>query len=276
MADKIITLPYVKTCMQTVADKLSGLFHKTAAAHNSIYRGKQITFNDSISEQIGEGTFDDIYVGDGFYFRNVAYSYTDENNTTQSDTYTGLMRVMELDYFTGFGSDLLGNHHIVVAPDNILFSAKMNDTSTTAGGYVGAKMRTVHLKRAEAIFKACFGSNSLLSHKDYLINAVTNGKPTGGAWIDSAVDLMDERMVDGSCIYDSGNSDGTTVPNRNSIASSQFAAFRYDHKLFRNAENYWLRNVVSGTNFAVINHFGASANANASNVFGVRPYALVS
>ncbi len=78
-------------------------------------------------------------------------------------------------------------------------------------------MRTVYLRRAEAIFKACFGENHVLKHREYLVNAVKDGKPSAGAWCDSIVELMDERMVYGSAIYDSGNTDGGEfIPHRES------------------------------------------------------------
>ena len=76
----------------------------------------------------------------------------------------------------------------------------MNPTNTTEGGYVGSKMYTEGLERAKAIFKAAFGEEHLLAHREYLTNAVTDGKPSGGAWHTSLVELMSEQMVYGSRI----------------------------------------------------------------------------
>ena len=124
-----------------------------------------------------------------------------------------------MDYYLRCGDSDFTAHHVVAVPDNPMFNAHMNATNTTEGGYVGSKMRTVYLRRAEAIFKACFGENHVLKHREYLVNAVADGRPSAGAWCDSVVELMDERMVYGSCIFDSASPDGTTVPNRYSVSS---------------------------------------------------------
>ena len=107
------------------------------------------------------------------------------------------------------------------------------------------------------------------------MNAVEDGKPSAGAWFDSLVELMDERMVYGSCIFDSGNPDGTNVPNRYSVANSQLSLFRHAKHLISNRQYYWLRNVVSGAYFAYVYINGYCHYYNASNVRGVRPLALI-
>ena len=65
----------------------------------------------------------------------------------------------------------------------------MNATNTTEGGYVGSVMYKTGLDNAKAKFKAAFG-DMLLTHRPYLVTAVANGKPFGGAWIDETVALM--------------------------------------------------------------------------------------
>ena len=173
------------------------------------------------------------------------------------------------------GDTSLTTHHVVVVPDVSMFTAPMNDTNTTEGGYGGSKMRTVHLKRAEAIFKACFGSSHILSHREYLVNAVANGIPSGGAWFDSLVELMDERMVYGSCMYDSIKSNGTNVPNRISANNSQLNAFRHNKLLIVIMPYSWFRNVVSEIYFASSNTSGICYYFAASSPLSVRPYALI-
>ena len=141
---------------------------------------------------------------------------------------------------------------------------------------MNSKMRTVGLKRAEAIFKACFGENHVLSHREYLVNAVTDGKPSAGAWFDSLVELLDERQVYGSLIFDSGNPDGSTVPNRYSVACKQLNLFRHRPDLIVSSRQWWwLRNVVSPASFAAVSNAGDCTYDSASNVCGVRPLALI-
>lgn len=227
------------------------------------------TFNSDITTEIQAGTFRGIYPGDYLTFTNVAYSYLDETDNEVEDTYTGTMRVMHLDY----NSNL--THHIAVVPDTKLFDAKMNDASTTAGGYVGSKMRTVHLRRAEAIFKACFGADHVLSYREYLVNAVTNNVPTGVEECNCCVELMDERMVFGSYQNDNGIHNRRVEPELLIYPHKQFAAFRHNHNLLKDSAYYWLRNICSSTRFCDVNADGSAATSGASGSGGVRPVAFI-
>ena len=259
-----------------------------AGAHNAMYRGKNLgVFSDAQSAAIRAGTFGgtyggvyaDVYPGDHWVFSNIPYSYLDENNETKSSTYSGTMRVADLDYYLKAGDqgDGLTAHHIVVVPDTNMFTAPMNAENTTEGGYVGSKMRTVYLRRAEAIFKACFGENHVLKHREYLVNAVANGKASAGAWCDSFVDLMDERMVYGAPIFDSASTDGgDTIPSRYSVSCKQLNLFRHRPDMISNRQWYWLRNVVSAACFASVSYYGGcSCNYASHSGGGVRPAALL-
>ena len=184
------------------------------------------------------------------------------------------MRVADLDYYLRCGDTDLTTHHVVVVPDSPMFNAPMNAENKTEGGYVGSKMRTVYMRRAEAIFKACFGENHVLKHRMLLTTAVTNGRPTGHAWCDSVVDLLNEPMVYGSYIFAPAN-DGTTIPYRYTESKSQLALFRHRPDLISNRQWYWLRTVVSAACFANVNNNGNCNYNNASNSgSGVRPDSL--
>ena len=242
-----------------------------AETHNNTPSNNDLgTFNSDITTQIRTGAFKGIYPGDYMDFTNVAYEYLDENNEVQEDAYTGRMRVMHLDYIPNIA------HHIVVVPDVNLFTAKMNDTGTTAGGYVGSKMRTVYLRRAEAIFKACFGTDHVLTYREYLINEVTNSKPSGAIECDCCVELMDERMIFGSYQHDSGVHNRRVDPEALIFPHKQLAAFRHNHVLTKSNTTYWLRNVYSSSAFVYVDIYGyVNNNYGAFNVFGVRPAALI-
>ena len=179
------------------------------------------------------------------------------------------MRVMHLDYHSNL------THHIAVVPDNTLFSAKMNDTDTTTGGYVGSKMRTVHLRRAEAIFKACFGADHVLSYREYLVNAVTGNVPTDVEECNCCVELMDERMVFGSYQNDSGIHNRRVEPELLIYPHKQFAAFRHNHNLTKGSLFNWLRNVYSSGYFCGVSDGGSADSAHASYSSGVRPVAFI-
>ena len=255
------------------------LNYHNAGTHNALYRGKNLgsSLTAAQSAAIRAGTFDDIYVGDYWSFSNISYTYLDENDVEQSATYSGVMRVADCDYYLQTGdSNVLRTHHIVVVPDLNMFPGHMNETKTTEGGYVGSNMRTKLLRRAEAIFKACFGTDHVLSYRELLVNAVSNGKPSGATWFDACVELMDERMVYGSCIYDSGNPDGTTIPNRYSVSCKQLNLFQHRPDFIIPQRQWsWLRNIVSTTEFAIIGGNGHCCYYQAMYDGGTRPFALI-
>lgn len=104
----------------------------------------------------------------------------------------------------------------------------------------------------------------------YLTNAVTNGKPSGGAWFDSDVELMNENMVYGSHIFAPG-CDGSTIPTNYTVEKSQLPLFQLAPHLISNRQWFWLRDVVSSTYFAYVSGIGTAYYSDASNEDGVRP-----
>ena len=260
-----------------------------AGAHNAMYRGNNLgVFSDAQSAAIRAGTFGgiyggvyaDVYPGDHWVFSNIPYNYVDENDEEKSSTYSGTMRVADLDYYLRAGDTDLTAHHVVVVPDAPMFNAPMNAENKTEGGYVGSKMRTVYLRRAEAIFKACFGENHVLKHREFLVNAVKDGRASNSVWCDSVVELMDERMVYGATQFDSSTPDGSVDPwgtfMMYSVSCKQLNLFRHRPDLISNRQWYWLRNVVSAACFAGVRDGGDCNYSAASNSGGgVRPAALI-
>lgn len=294
--------------LDEIKTKLGNLTYDNAWAHNSVYRGKNLgsAFTDEQSAAIRAGTFKDIYVGDSWQFTNVPYSWyrltadttAQEGKTYYADatgteseaqpevgaditeagyfekvdtTYSGTMRAADCDYLS-----MSNAHHVTVVPDEPLFNARMNPTNTTKGGYVLSEMRTVHLKRAEAIFKACFGENHIMSYKDMLVDGVVNGIGTSGIQVDCSVELMDERMLlgapnlDSSTPNGSGQFDAWLHPSRYSRMSRQLSLFSYLH----NPTNTWFRNITNSGCFACFFSHGCYPR-NADINSAVRPFAFI-
>ena len=161
---------------------------------------------------------------------------------------------------------------LLIVPDSQLYTAAMNATNTTEGAYIGSQMYKTGLDEAKTIVNAAFGSDHILNHREHFQNAVSNGKPSGGTWYDSTVDLMNEAMVYGTRHF-TAVSDGSTVPNNYTIDKSQLPLFRYApwHIHAQRSSWFWLRDVVSATWFASVNGYGNCAYYGASNVSGVRP-----
>ena len=248
--------------------KIAPLLFNNAGAHNAIYRGKSLgsTVTTAQYAAIKAGTFDDLYIGDYWTIGGVNY------------------RIAAFDYYLNSGDTNCTTHHVVIVPDTCLYNAQMHNTSsggwesgaanTTAGGYVGSDMYKSNLEQAKTTIKSAF-SGHVLKHRIYLTNAVANGRASGGAWCDSEVDLMCEQMVYGSGIF-SPVSDGSNVPANYRVEKSQLPLFQHEQSRICNRATYWLRDVITASDFAFVDYNGNAGYYNASNSGGVRPAFCIS
>lgn len=181
-----------------------------------------------------------------------------------------IWRVVDMDYWYNCGDTAFTSHHLVIMPDEALYNAQMNTTNVTTGGYVGSAMYKSNLANAKTIVNAAF-QGSVLTHREYLCNAVANGRPSGGAWFDSSIELPNEPMMYGHPHF-SPTSDGSTVLSIYTISKTQLALFMVCPRFIVNRSyNQWLRDVVSSAYFAFVGNDGNAACYNASDSLGVRP-----
>lgn len=248
--------------------KIAPLLFNNAGAHNAIYRGKSLgsTVTTAQYAAIKAGTFDDLYIGDYWTIGGVNY------------------RIAAFDYYLNSGDTSYTTHHVVIVPDTCLYNAQMHNTSsggyeggaanTTAGGYVGSDMYKSNLEQAKTTIKSAF-SGHVLKHRIYLTNAVANGSASGGAWCDSEVDLMCEQMVYGSGIF-SPVSDDSNVPVNYRVEKSQLPLFQHEPSRICNRNNWWLRDVITASYFALVYYNGNANCGSASYSYGVRPAFCIS
>jgi hypothetical protein len=181
-----------------------------------------------------------------------------------------IWRIVDMDYWYNCGDTAFTSHHLVIMPDEALYNTQMNTTNITTGGYVGSEMYKKNLANAKTIVNAAF-QGSVLTHREYLCNAVANGRPSGGAWFDSSIELPNEPMMYGR-LHFSPTSDGSTVPSIYTISKTQLALFMVCPKFIVNRSyNQWLRDVVSSATFADVYSYGNASYAGASYSNGVCP-----
>lgn len=247
-----------KTAAQTAATNAENaaapvlaILSSGAGAHNSIYRGKNLGTSVTAAQwaAIADGSFTDLYIGDYWVIDGVNW------------------RIAAFDYYYKTGDTPCITHHVVIVPDTILYNAAMNSTDTTTGGYVGSAMYTANLEQAKTIIKTAFGSAHVITKRELLTTAVNGNTPSGWAWFDSEVELMNEVQVYGSVAWGAHDGNGYNVASD----EGQFPLFVFDRTKLHNRENYWLRDVSSATIFSLVDGSGNASRFVASGSFGVRP-----
>lgn len=248
-----------------------------AEAHNAMWGGRDITAsfnNGTVSANIANGTFRDIFPGD----------YITKQVTISGTTYTVNWVIADCDYWInkGDGDTGMETHHVVIVPQAPIFSANMNVTNTTEGGYMGSRMFRETIPACATGIVNAFGASHILTFRDWLIsgmtaNQISSGLPnmTGGAhwgassWVSVQCDLMTEKMVLGAPVNSASALDEW-------CATRQMSAFRLsEHLINYNRQWYWLRNIVSSAFFATVRGNGGAHTHSASYVHGVRPFALL-
>ena len=246
-----------------------------AEAHNAMWGGRDITaaFDaGTVSEHIADGTFKDIFPGD----------YITKQVTISGTAYTVNWVIADCDYWINKGDQGNGMtaHHVVIVPQQPIFSANMNATNTTEGGYAGSRMYRETIPACATGIVNAFGSSHILTFRDSITRAVNTSSISSGApfwtgassdwgWYDAQCNLMCERMVYGMPAFSSSAWDA-------GVATRQFSAFRLSERLINyNRQSWWLRDVVSSAGFAVVSGSGDAGASGASGVLGVRPFALL-
>lgn len=244
-----------KISVENAATEFAGLI--SAINHRNIFRGKNLGTSVTATQKtaIQNGSFDDLFIGDYWVINGVNW------------------RIVDMDYwYNTFTTDYepFTTHHLVIMPDTCLYYNVMNDDYTTVGGYVGSDMYKTGLTQAKTTITTAFGS-MVLTHGEYLVNAITNGKPSGATLKASMVEIPSEIMMYGTNIYSPGN-DGTTIPSLYTYCKSQLALFDIAPQFIIVPDDYyWLRDVVSSGGFAIVYSDGYAGSYAADAGFGVRP-----
>lgn len=248
---KVITVENLHKGLQTDIDSVRNVLADGAAAHNCIYRGKNLGTSVTAEQYaaISSGKFTNLYIGDYWVIKGVTY------------------RIAAFDYYYNCGDTNFTKHHAVIVPDTSLYKAQMNTSNVTTGGYTGSAMYKSNLAQAKTTIKAAFGSAHVLTKRELLTNAVNGNTPSGWAWFDSDVELMNEVQVYGSVAWGAHDGNGYNVAS----GDGQFPLFMFDRTKLHNREDYWLRDVSSATYFSYVGISGDADGAYASISLGVRP-----
>ena len=290
--EKIITLDGLrvfKNKLDSVVIKrtIYDLIPDGAGAHNAMWGGRDITdaFDaGTVSANIKNGTFKDIFPGDYITKQVTIPRVLADDGTTElfaGGTYTVNWVIADCDYWINKGDTAVTAHHVAIVPQTPIFNARMNSTNTTEGGYAGSGLHKNVIPACATGIVNAFGSEHILTFSDHLtrdlntsavssgITVLTGAPNWNGAWYSQQCNLLSEAMV-----YDGPHCASSALDNI--MATRQMSAFRLSEKLINyNRQWWWLRDVVSSTYFALVGGYGNASATLASNVVGVRPFALL-
>lgn len=229
----------------------------------NIFRGKNLGDHVTAEQyaEIAAGTFRGMFIGDYWLINDIHW------------------RIADINYWLGTGDQECVTPHLVIVPDEPLYMAQIKNTvsgqyesgavNTTGGGYISSDMNHINEIQARNMIKSIFGESHILSHREHFVNAITNGKPSSGAWNNSTVNLMNEPMVYGSYVFVPA-SNGMETPHRVTNSITQLALFALSPDLICNRVNWWLRDVVSVSSYAFVSKSGYADHAYVTFPFGVR------
>lgn len=289
----------------------NGIFRGKDLTSQWVEGGK---IKEGLYTKVHAGDFSDLYLGDHFtvhidtdlyeIFTGTAFidgvTYYEQGGTVTDRTYTATTDTTpdsSKSYYTvrtvsenvdlmiavfnpcyNIGDTPLTSPHLGFIPRSAGFArTKMNNTSTTEGGYLNSYMhQTVLPCYADSLRTAL--NNHLLSHRAILPNDVNASTPsmagagmTGAAsgweWTTVELQLMNEVQVYGTTVWSSSAYD-VGIDNR------QLPVFKFITPVQFNRNAFWLRPVVSSTNFAFCGNTGAASYGAALTEFYVRPLIL--
>ena len=232
--------------------------------HRNVYRGKNLgtAITEAQQAAIHNATFDDLFIGDYWTINGHKYVIADMNYW--KGRYDKLTAVEGEDPILSVDK----NHLVMIAMSP--GTAKMNDTNTTEGAYLGSKMYTENLPPIRETIAEDFG-DLVVYHREIFSNAVDpeTHVPSNHTWVDSYADLLNEAMVYGGFVH------SPTVTNdynhdRLTVDREQLALFRLNPNVFGRA-TVWLRDVVTSSGFASVGTYGSASYGNANNTYNVRP-----
>lgn len=228
-----------------------------AATHNAKFVGTSLgAFNDSYAENIKNGTFKDMWVGDYFTINNHIYKIAGFNYKCNHEENLGL-----------------GNHLIMIT--DVLGNHNMNPNSTTAGGFAGSSMFKDEIPVVEKQLATDFGAH-LLKFKSYLSNNVdANGAPNVGQWYELTANLCNGAMWFGP--ENSPYSNNTNGKKFNwGDEDTQLPIMKLNPTEKSSNSNWvWLRDVYNSSDFASAHGDGSAYWNGADYSNGVRAYFLI-
>ena len=178
---------------------------------------------------------------------------------------------------------------LIIMPDENIIAAEaflIDNANDSGHGYKDCAYRTRTDGKGRAacrtIVNNAFGSSHVAAHHELLSTSRAASGAQSWAWTastdtngDADVELPSEANIYGHGVFGLSKDGGAGGYNEG-INWGQFMLFRLDPSRAINGTNYWLRDVVSASGFAIVDGHGhANDNAPSHAAVGLRPYFIL-
>lgn len=236
------------------------LFENNPVMHRNIWRNNNL--GTSVSAQqyqaISSGKFNDIYVGDYWTIGGVKW------------------QVIDLDYFYKGGDQTFMRHHAVIMPTTSLYSSSYEDSRSNWNGYFNSKLYKSSFSTARNTINNAF-SGHVIEHKEGGTYE-RDGSSVSGAFNcrseNTTISLASTCYIFGDHFFSALTYNGQYPI----VYNGQFAAFRMNGPAMLVGDDnkeWWLRDPVSTTGFAVVTGNLLANWGWADSEKGIRPYFLI-
>lgn len=171
-----------------------------AAAHNGIFRGKDLTnvyTLDEICERISSGTFEDLYIGD--YFDTGLYYSGGNSKDSVKCTFAGF------DTYLHTGNIEFTKHHATLLADGFGDGGYTMTPWEGDGekGYIDTEMWLYGLPEMSTFLQNNGFNDKIIKHRTLLTNSVDKTKwcSTSNMWVDTYLNLPSEFQVTGNSAW---------------------------------------------------------------------------
>lgn len=251
-----------------------------AAAHNGIFRGKDLTnvyTVDEICERISSGTFEDLYIGD--YFDTGLHYDSGGSEDSVKCTFAGF------DTYLHTGDIEFARHHATILADGFgdggyTMAACEGDGEN---GFIDTEMYLYGLPEMTAFLQDNGFNDKIIKHRTLLTNNVDKTKwcSTSNIWIDTYLNLPSELQLTGNSAWgSSGFEIGCDKGQLPLFFLNPAAAILIESDGIRNP--WWLRTIAYTSNplnyngepeinFVNVRSYGNIASSATGLFYNVRP-----
>lgn len=188
------------------------------------------------------------------------------------------------------GDTNFDSESLVIFPDSNLVGAEAylidggsSSSNTDTHGYANCGYRTDEKSgkgrtQCKTLCQNAFGSTHIASRKELMSTSRGTGGALGSGWQSADVELPSEVNIYGHSSWGCGLDSSAYGPSYN-IGSSwgQWMLFKLAPYMAINRNyNYWLRDIHSASNFALVSdNGGAACNTPSATHVGLRPYFIL-